>query len=200
MAISEADTETRIEITTHRRPIRALTLKTRTGNFRRTAIIEAIARRNAWRRIGEATLSNTTLPGLQEEQCDLRFAETRSPRLRVRIENGDNPPLEVDGVEAETSVWECRFVAAPGKAYELRYGDPGAEKPEYDVEAIHLAFSKGIEPVPAELAPWKGDILDRSGERADWNILADPSIVAIVLVLAIVVLGASLFQAARRVG
>ena len=83
IAVSEEDAKTLIEVTTGRRPIHALIVKPRTSNFRRSVRVESYDPRHGWTRIGGGTLMKVDLPGLRMEEGELRFEETRSPKIRL---------------------------------------------------------------------------------------------------------------------
>ncbi|MEM9024791.1 MAG: hypothetical protein AAGB22_13675, partial [Bacteroidota bacterium] len=60
------------------------------------------------------------------------------------IDNGDNPPLEVTSVEAAQL---NRYLVAhlrAGTAYRLRFGDPEAPVPHYDLDHFRAAVADSI--------------------------------------------------------
>ena len=52
----------------------------------------------------------------------------------VEMENGDNPPLEVDRFEMEYAVVRLIFKAADRANVYLYYGNPKARRPQYDID------------------------------------------------------------------
>tara|TARA_R110002012_G_scaffold4274_5_gene19666 strand:+ start:2471 stop:3697 length:1227 start_codon:yes stop_codon:yes gene_type:complete len=86
------------------------------------------------------TLETSVLSSL--ENNDLYFYSTITKKMRVEIENFDNQPLKIEGITAKG--YEHQLVARftePAKYY-LVYGNPNANKPNYDI-------SKFTENIPA---------------------------------------------------
>ncbi|HEX8378778.1 MAG TPA: hypothetical protein VF602_13255 [Pedobacter sp.] len=58
----------------------------------------------------------------------------RSQHLQIQIANGDNPPLQIDSLQA----WQLnQFLVAyleAGKSYQLLFGDKQAREPDYDLK------------------------------------------------------------------
>jgi len=76
----------------------------------------------------EGTLTSFEKPGF-------RFPNTVAARLRVVIQNDDNPPLHIDSVLLSGNISElvARF-DHPGYSYALYYGNPDVAAPAYEIE------------------------------------------------------------------
>lgn len=61
--------------------------------------------------------------------------------LLVTVENGDDPPLPVEGVEVWVDAWEVLAVV-PETGADLVYGAPGVDPPEYDLWLVQQALSR----------------------------------------------------------
>ncbi len=85
-----------------------------------------------WEPLGEAAVYRYDVGGSSRE-CLRLDVSGRARVLRVRIKNRDDAALAVRGVTAFVPVERLAFEAAPGRSYELRYGDAAATAPEYDL-------------------------------------------------------------------
>ena len=98
------------------------------GQFYRSVKAESSRDSRKWRQIGEGFIFRTEDMGA----FTVSFAEQWDRYLRIRIINGDNPPLVVRQVILSA---DRRVVEFPGEAtgqYWLYYGSPGAPQPSYD--------------------------------------------------------------------
>jgi hypothetical protein len=77
---------------------------------------------------------------------DARFAD----RLVLEIENGDNPPVDIEAIEVRWPQWELLAVLPAGGA-RLVYGDPKLGAPVYDLAQVVGAPSR--RPPVATLGP-----------------------------------------------
>lgn len=89
------------------------------------------------------TLSSNVLSSL--ENNDLHFYSIIAKKLQIEIENFDNQPLKIEGVIAKG--YEHQLVArfTEPATYFLVYGNPKANKPNYDI-------SKFTENIPTNIA------------------------------------------------
>lgn len=78
------------------------------------------------------TLTSGTINSF--EKSEFVFNSTVLNKLKIVIENQDNVPLQIDSVQVEGYVHEviARFTAPA--TYFLTYGNPLANKPNYDIE------------------------------------------------------------------
>lgn len=84
---------------------------------------------------GSGYLFQSTLKGPEPLRNSLPVEINRPMEtLSLIIENGDNPPLEIQSVTLAYSADTLIFEAAPGKAYTLQYGNSEAPRPQYDLE------------------------------------------------------------------
>jgi uncharacterized protein DUF3999/F5/8 type C domain-containing protein len=84
----------------------------------------------------------------------LEWAPTFARELELEIDEGDNAPLTLAGVQGLVRVPRLTFPAGAG-AYRLLLGNPEAERPRYDLASLRaevLAFS-AVPVVPQDAAP-----------------------------------------------
>lgn len=111
----------------------------------------------------------------------------QTDKLILEIDNGDNPPLELEKFEAWYPVTRVLFKSAPDADTFFYYGNPEAHTPQYDLELIVprlLAAEKIIVALgaPESLRPGarSGGIAGAAG-WAFWAVLA--AVVAALLVI-----------------
>ena len=120
--------------------------------------------------------------------------------LELRIDDGDESPLELDAVRARSLVSEL-FLVAPQGAYALLLGDPNAAPPRYELERVRdvvLAVRGGtVDAGPLQPNPAYSP---RARLLADGQLRATLARVAVwaVLLLAVALLGLVTLRSVRR--
>jgi hypothetical protein len=193
--VDPRDHVTRIVVAAGRLPLSRLSIGTTSRNFHRPARVQRPTAAG-WVDVASGTLALYQLGDFRREELTLDFAETRSDRLRIVIEDGDNPPLEVAGVEGDAVDRRVEFVAAAGRSYRLEYGSAAVEAPRYDADAVLAALGPGAPKETAALGP---PVVNPDYRPAP-PPAAPPSRVWMYLavVLMTVVLAWAVFQAVRR--
>jgi hypothetical protein len=143
---------------------------------------------------GQLRRLRTTRNGEQidAEQLVISFAEHRSKRFKLVIENGDDPPLDLAG--AEVLVHERRIYFDPqgNKSLRLYFNDPQLPAPQYEYSRLHISWSSDIsqasisEPFPNPAYIGRPDERPWS-ENHGWVMWA-------ALVIAVVALGSVAFR------
>ena len=87
-----------------------------------------------------APLASGTLSSFEENEFS--FSSTILDRLQVIINNQDNQPLQIDSISIKGYVHELVARFSQPAAYYLVYGNPGAGKPEYDIEKFSEQIPK----------------------------------------------------------
>lgn len=87
--------------------------------------------------IGSSTLRRAIREGLLAEDLRIPIVRPSGPDIELVIDDGDNPPLDIQGVRVEMLPLPSIYFEAPS-ATEIvaRYGAPGLESPRYDLEAM----------------------------------------------------------------
>lgn len=140
---------TEILIQTRMAPLTRLTLETPARNFQRDATVMApdrIRGQKSWRTIARRKLTRVDLPGYARDDRTIEFDETRAPELRLILRNQDNPPLDIAGIQARGPVYRLLWLADPGAAYQIAFGQDRVEAPSYDTHAIRTALEQGLAP------------------------------------------------------
>lgn len=142
-------------------------------------------------------------PGMRAAENGIRKKVEGARWLRLKVMNGENPPLRVAAVEVAWARKSLYFVPESGRRYALSFGSPAAPAPEYELGRL-------IPSEPADLAGYQvltaGTIVEnplfdpRWGEpsRTASEELQDVAFTGVVLAVA-AVLAAWLFVLARRV-
>lgn len=181
-------------------PVTELTLRTDSRNFSRSFTLVAVypgQRQDRPRPVlASGTLRRIAFRTLDETRLTVSFAESRAPAFALIIENGDNPELNIGGIELRGPEMQALFFAPASARLDLLAGSPGAVPPRFDLSAIRMALDRGlrgrlIEP-DGTLQPnpdWK-----RSGGFS-WNRKAFLTGALVVMVL---ILGFALYKATRK--
>ena len=138
---------TAITLQTAYAPISQVTLETPALNFQRTAAIQIPSLANGaatWRTLASGRFTRLDLPGLATNALSIDFPEQRTEQLRIVIENNDNPPLDITAIRTRGPVYRLLWLAEPGAAYRLAFGNGKLAEPTYDLFPIRAALGKGI--------------------------------------------------------
>ena len=120
-------------------PVVALRLTVGGGNLlRRARVTEArLAGEGASPfALGEATLRRAVRDVLAADELRIPVEPPATAELEIAVDDGDNPPLELQAVEAELAElpWIYLEVAEPSSLV-ARWGQPGLDAPRYDLES-----------------------------------------------------------------
>ncbi|AMV40315.1 DUF3999 family protein [Planctomyces sp. SH-PL62] len=190
---------TRIDVAGGRLPLLRLALRTSSRNFNRPARVLAPAPGGAierWAEIGRGTLYLYQIEGFRREHLALDVVESRADRLRIIIDDGDNPPLDVLGVDGDRADLRLAFIGEEGRTYRLAYGSDALDPPRYDAAAVLAALGPRHPRETVALGPPIPNADHRPssrpwGDGATWLTLA--------LILMTAVLAWAVVQAVRRV-
>lgn len=189
---------TQIEVEAGRLPLSRLALRTSTRNFDRPARVLAAVGDGPnprWEEIGRGRLYRHRLGTFRDEGLELEFAERRADRLRIVVEDGDSPPLDVLGVDGDRSDVRLAFLGEPGRRYRLAYGSDASDPPSYDTEAVLAALGPEARREAVALGPPQANP-DYRPSRRPW--IGDAAALALALILMAAVLAWAIVQAVRR--
>lgn len=197
------DTEqgrTLVLVTTRREPLKELKLVTSSRNFSRQAAVQVPTggRIPDWRDIGSGKLTLIDFQGFERKNLRIDFPESRHREYRLVIENQDNSPLEVTGIEPRGAVHELVFVAKPNSPYALFYGNSQVAPPNLDTAVIRELLSQGFDPQQASLAE-QAQVIGVPPPAPWWDLLSNPALLFTVACVLVVLLGFGLYQATKRV-
>ncbi len=193
-----------IDLPARSQPVAALVLDVGDGRFFREAIVEArreIPPRDAraaahayWVEVASAAIyrydeGRRVHERLRVDACG------RERRLRLRVRNRDDRPLEIRGVTVLGPVEELVFEARPRRRYALEYGMPGRSRPSFDLaRTAGDAHAFAAEAAPAALgAPAP---LSPEGARRPWTE-RHPALLWTGLVASVLALAALTWRALR---
>ena len=86
--------------------------------------------------LGRARLTQVARDGVVAGAMRIPIDSPSEPEIDVVIEDGNNPPLQVDGVSIVFEGLPWIYFEAPGGPVTANYGDPSAAAPSYDLEAV----------------------------------------------------------------
>lgn len=149
------DNTTEVVLGTGRTPLTRIELNTSSRNFQRSVLVQVpgLAHgKRIWRTVGTGKLTRVDIPGFATNALHIDFPRQRTDELRLVIQNGDNPPLDITDVRAFGPTLLLCWLAEPGTAYRLATGNTTLPPPDYDLFAIRTALDQGREPLRWELA------------------------------------------------
>ena len=118
-------------------PTNKLTIQTDQVNFYREVALEGTGDAPRWSPVQRSgVLYSYDTPKFVGDKLTLSYPEITFRYLRLTIDNEDNPPVPIDGVEFSGVPRKLVFQAQPGAAYTLYYGNPSARAPSYELERI----------------------------------------------------------------
>jgi hypothetical protein len=154
--------------------------------------------RTVWAEIGRGTLALIAFRQFRRAELGLDFVEQRHERYRIEIDNADNPPLEITGVEAEGPRWRVVLLDSGNRTYRVAYGSDTAETPHYDttmvLDAIH---HRGYQPVAVTLGPQTANPAYREGRTLP-GFLNGAAFLTLAIIAMVLVLAWILFRAGQQ--
>jgi Protein of unknown function (DUF3999) len=175
-----------------RLPLTRLVCITKTPVFQRELwVSEEITdeRGNVSHRVlGRGTWTQTPERESREFALPLDVAPT-GDALFVETDNGDNPPIELERIEATIPVTRILFKAKPSDSLFLYYGNPKASSPQYDLSLVARELV-AAERVDASLGAeerlqkdsWTSSATPGKGGVLFWGILVLVVVVLLVLI------------------
>ncbi len=116
-------------------PVHRLAVTFSNVNFYREDYLWASADRAQWRTVlSGAAIYVYDTPKFAGTSLLLSFAEITSRYLQFLLHDEDNPPIDIQTVEATGLQRRIVFAADPAQSYPLFYGNAGARPSSYDVE------------------------------------------------------------------
>jgi hypothetical protein len=90
---------------------------------------------------GTAILRKVVDGALAATALRVPIASSGEPEIDLVIEDGDNPPLELNGISVVFADLPWIYFEGTGGAIVARYGDPGLQTPRYDLEAVRTTIN-----------------------------------------------------------
>jgi hypothetical protein len=186
-------------------PLTCVRLKVDDQNFSRMYALHAIrSGKDQWGRpqenrllLSRGMISRFNLRAVQREALDIPIAEARFSDYELVVENGDNPLLNISGVEVSGPAYQVDFIARPGESYRLFFGGvKDVPAPDYDVAALRALRQQERSVTRAALSSVRPNTACRPEKAVSGNVLR--RLLGAALVLIVVVLGWALLRAWRR--
>lgn len=182
------DKATVFDFDTYRLPVKGIRINAKDRNFSRFIRIQRRVR-NGWVLVDSGKVSAIDLPGERFRRVEIVFQqELREGRLRVTVENGDNPELDYEEcpLTVLSPVYDATFIARSGVRYEVGFID-GGTVPRYD-EIVRSYIDRVRDPLPLDIdLPNEREFRLVKNSSASYLWLRD-NIVTIALVAAFLVL------------
>jgi hypothetical protein len=147
----------RLTLPAARLPIVALELTIGGGHLSRDArVMESslVGEQAQPRVIGSAKLVRVVRDGINADALRIPIQQPSEPQLDLVVDNGDNPPLPLEGVTAVFAELPWIYFEAPAGVKSgpitARWGDPRLAAPRYDLEAVRA----NLPPNPQQ-ATWR---------------------------------------------
>lgn len=183
------------------RPLTQITLQTSSRNFSRSVTAECQSPNlpQRWSVCGNAECRLLDISGVRDSQLTLQFPGQQRWPLRLRIKNGDSPPLAVTGLELAGPVSEILWIAEPGRNYRLLYDDEHVVAPQHDLLALKTALDSNSETIKAVAgAPEVRNVTLPATVRAN-DLLNNPILLISLALLFIAFMAWGLYRAFERV-
>jgi hypothetical protein len=129
----------RVRLPAARLPLVALVLEVDGGHVLRAATVTESRFSGAEAapvELGRAMLSRVVRNGVQASDLTVSIAPPIETELQLLIENGSNPPLEVEAIRGTVAQLPWIYLEAPAGELIARYGDRTLQAPSYDLEAV----------------------------------------------------------------
>ena len=96
--------------------------------------------------LGQTTLRRVVHEDLVASDMEIPVSRSTEAEVEIEIDDGDNPPLELQSVSARFAPQPWIYFESPdGEPLTARYGAPGLRAPSYDLVALREAFgSEGL--------------------------------------------------------
>ncbi len=193
--------ETLVNFTAGRRPLSQVTLQTSSRNFNRTVHLEYFVpgKPDRWQSVSSGELRQIAIGRVQETRLTLVCPSERHDRWRLRIENGDRPPLQELALELRGPVSELIWLAEPDRRVVLLCGDDHAVAPRYNVSVLETALAAGEAPHPATAGPMEfRTVVPPVEPIRPRDLINHPLLLSGLAVVLTAVMGWGLYRAAVR--
>jgi hypothetical protein len=129
----------RLTLPAPRLPIVALELTVSGGNLLRNArVLEPglVGQEARPRLLGQTQLTRVVRDAMAADALRIEITQPTEPQLDLVVDDGDNPPLALEGVTAVYAELPWIYLETPEAGSIIaRYGDPKLAAPRYDLEA-----------------------------------------------------------------
>lgn len=195
--------QTIVTVTTGQEPITRFKLVSASRNFSRRVRVELPVKtglQTQWRELSSGMISSVVFRNYRQETLTIDLPETREAVYRVVIENDDNPPLRIEGVEATGTAYHGVFLAGKKHLYRVAYDSETATSPIYETPVVLAALAReDFQPLVVQL----GAAADQPSVTGDQvlnlkSLLNNWFFLGTVIILMVIALSWSLYRASQR--
>lgn len=180
----------------HRYPISHIKFTVEGSNFSRPVHVFTLsAEPDKWRPVASGKIYNLNTELYNVEKLDISFGEIWTRKLKIVIDDGDNPPLDIQKIAAYSKGRYLYFPGKPGGSYYLLYAGKDVQSPVYDFQEVYrfLPESRAKALLPGQ---------QQDNPHYVKPLIPGPPkdlkpILTAVLLVAVLVLGALIFRLAR---
>ncbi|OGZ05849.1 MAG: hypothetical protein A2845_03530 [Candidatus Lloydbacteria bacterium RIFCSPHIGHO2_01_FULL_49_22] len=158
-------------------------------NFSRRVVVQGSNDAGSWMMLSQGYVFQLNTPLFVGSDLSVSYPESAQRYIRVIVFDEDNKPIDWnDTVAMEGVARSLVFAVTPGATYALYYGNPLAQRPEYDIaryfkyfEGVSLSEAlMGEEEVNAAYVPPKAPVLPFSERNK--NVINGTLILLVALV------------------
>ncbi|OGS41299.1 MAG: hypothetical protein A2506_11380 [Elusimicrobia bacterium RIFOXYD12_FULL_66_9] len=148
-------------------PVHRVAFSVSTPEFKRRVVVSVPGPDGTWRSVGESVIYRYASGRFSGSNLVASFPEVRARRLRVEVFHYDDRPLAVKSITAFGYVRRLCLKDPKPDAYVLRYGNPAAAAPRYDLAALSAYLDKSAA-AESKLGERREDSAYRAPSRP-WN-------------------------------
>lgn len=191
--------ETEKLISTNREPLTMFSLETEANNFSRAVSVDGSNDRKDWLNLASGRkITKIDISGYRETDLDIPIPESRFKYYRIRVSNGDAPPVGFSAVHASGNIY-CLELINPKTSGGLSvyYGGTDIPLPSYDIKEI-LGKIKAPSYSEIELGAQKENPKYRPAGK-NHPFLNSKTFFTAVIILMVAILGWILYKGFRKI-
>lgn len=175
-------------------PVTGLDVVSLERNYQRTVQVQC-ERGTVWQDWYRGTVSAIRLPGFEKVNTVVNFSGIGEGRIRLIIDEHDNPPLELTEIRLRTPAMQLLFFAEPQRVPYQLTALQGGEAPEYQQHAIiQDAWASRAAVQPAGLGERQGTPMELT---TTMGMIIPRWVLFVALLLAAAALALGVFKAAQ---
>lgn len=184
-------------------PLHKFALGTEDRNFRREVLLQVPGgeAEDAWRTVERGFVHSYHVGEFREARLSLVFAERRSDRYRLVVQNGDNPPLRLTRVTGKSRIEEMLFLASADDRLFLFLGasSDAISAPRLDTAAILAAKQSGVKRSELKPGPLRENPNYRDEAPADRRLFESKALLWSIIALVVAMMIWILYRTLRRI-
>lgn len=190
------DKQTELIMQVYRQPVVSFLLVTPSQNFTRSVNVYGSKDKKSWIYLTRDKITKINIGGLKRNELDMKIPENRLNYLKISIDNGDGPTLDIDDVKVSAAVYNAEFIA-PANGQDLKFyygGDLPA--PEYDIDEILANINN---PKITYLKLGEAKTNPDFSDKEETSFLENKVLLYVVIGLMVLVLGGALVSGMKKI-